>query len=98
MLEKQTYFSRVPHSGGTSVSSAGLFFEQFGKMTLEHRVFIVIGLLRREIERESSSTFDTILGTTGGGVGEKTKKSPKRNNLTLCKLLSVQFSYIERIA
>ena len=45
MLEKQTYFSRVPHSGGTSVSSAGLFFEQFGKMTLEHRVFIVIGLI-----------------------------------------------------
>ena len=26
-LEKQTFLSRCPHSGGTSVSSAGLFFE-----------------------------------------------------------------------
>ena len=27
ILEKQTFSSRVPHSGGTSVSSAGFFFE-----------------------------------------------------------------------
>jgi len=27
ILEKQTFFSCVPHSGGTSVSSAGFFFE-----------------------------------------------------------------------
>ena len=44
ILEKQTFFSRVPHSGGTSVSSAGFFFEYFGKITLEHSVSIVTGL------------------------------------------------------
>ena len=27
LLEKWTFFPRVPHSGGTSVSSAGFFFE-----------------------------------------------------------------------
>ena len=42
ILEKQTFFSRVPHSGGTSVSSAGFFLEKFGKITLEHRVSISI--------------------------------------------------------
>ena len=26
-IEKQTFFSRFPHSGGTTVSSAGFFFE-----------------------------------------------------------------------
>ena len=46
VLEKQTFFSRVPHSGGTSVSSAGFCFEQFKKITLEHRVSIVTGLQR----------------------------------------------------
>ena len=39
---KKTFFPLVPHSGGTSVSSAGFFFELFGKKTLEHRVSIVI--------------------------------------------------------
>ena len=44
ILEKQASFPRVPHSGGTSVSSAGFFFEQLGKIILEHRVSIVTGL------------------------------------------------------
>ena len=45
ILKKQAFFSRFPHtSGGTSVSSAGIFFEQFGKKTLQHRFSVVIGL------------------------------------------------------
>ena len=44
ILEKQTLFCRVPHSGGTNVSSAGFVFEWFGKIPFDHRVSIVIGL------------------------------------------------------
>ena len=44
IILEQTFFSRVPHSGGTSVSSAGFFFEWFGKIPFDHRVSIVIGL------------------------------------------------------
>ena len=47
MLEKRTFFSRVPHSGGTSVSSVGFFFEYFWNITLEDRVSIVIGIILR---------------------------------------------------
>ena len=49
IILEQTFFSRVPHSGGTSVSSAGFFFEWFGEITLEHRVCIVIGLRTEKI-------------------------------------------------
>ena len=57
ILEKQLFFFRFPHSGGTRVSSANLFFEWFRKKTLQHRVPIVIGLstMRRESTREETA-------------------------------------------
>ena len=46
---KNKHFPRFFHRGSTSVSSAEICFELFGKKTLQHRVPIVIGLRWRSM-------------------------------------------------